>query len=171
MRGARSSSPPGSRRSAFAARRSSCNGVTNLWARRGSARPLVCFAGHTDVVPLAGSSPRRATDLFEPTLRDGYLYGRGAADMKSSIAAFVTAIEGVLLRFVHEHSARAKARSLSSSPPTKKAPPSTAQRGWSSGMAAQGERIDYCVVGEPSSVDTPRRLRSRTGAAARSPER
>jgi succinyl-diaminopimelate desuccinylase len=68
------------------------NGVTNLWARRGTAAPLVCFAGHTDVVP---TGPREAwsSDPFAPVERDGYLYGRGAADMKGSLAAFVTAIE------------------------------------------------------------------------------
>src|SRR5437763_14064167 len=74
------------------------NGVTNLWARRGDAAPLVCFAGHTDVVPT-GPLVAWQSDPFEPTLRDGYLYGRGAADMKGSLAAFVTGIEA----FVHEH--------------------------------------------------------------------
>jgi succinyl-diaminopimelate desuccinylase len=67
------------------------NGVTNLWARRGTARPLVCFAGHTDVVPT-GPVDAWHSDPFAPTLRDGFLYGRGAADMKGSLAAFVTAI-------------------------------------------------------------------------------
>src|SRR6185295_15821559 len=64
------------------------NGVTNLWARRGTARPLVCFAGHTDVVPT-GPLEQWDADPFTPTLRDGFLYGRGASDMKSSVAAFV----------------------------------------------------------------------------------
>ena len=71
------------------------NGVTNLWARRGTTRPLVCFAGHTDVVPT-GPVAAWHSDPFAPTLRDGFLYGRGAADMKSSLAAFITAIEGFL---------------------------------------------------------------------------
>src|SRR2546429_6377779 len=71
------------------------NGVTNLWARRGEARPLVCFAGHTDVVP-PGPRDQWQSDPFVATERDGYLHGRGAADMKSSIAAFVTAIEAYL---------------------------------------------------------------------------
>src|SRR5690242_14427484 len=71
------------------------NGVTNLWARRGDARPLVCFAGHTDVVPT-GPVDQWQSDPFVPTERDGYLYGRGAADMKSSIAAFVTATQAFL---------------------------------------------------------------------------
>jgi succinyl-diaminopimelate desuccinylase len=67
-------------------------GVDNLWARRGSEAPLVCFAGHTDVVPT-GPLERWSSDPFVPSVRDGVLYGRGAADMKSSLAAFVTAIE------------------------------------------------------------------------------
>ena len=66
--------------------------VSNLWARRGTARPLLCFAGHTDVVPT-GPLAEWHSDPFTPTLRDGKLYGRGAADMKSSIAAFVIAVE------------------------------------------------------------------------------
>jgi succinyl-diaminopimelate desuccinylase len=70
----------------------SVNGVTNLWARRGSGRPLLCFAGHTDVVPT-GPLEQWHSDPFVPTVRDGKLYGRGAADMKSSIAAFVVAAE------------------------------------------------------------------------------
>ena len=67
-----------------------CGEVTNLWARRGSAHPVVCFAGHTDVVPTGPLSEWRS-DPFIPTIRDGKLFGRGAADMKSSIAAFVVA--------------------------------------------------------------------------------
>ena len=71
------------------------NGVTNLWARRGNARPLVCLAGHTDVVP-SGPRDQWRSDPFTPTVRDGVLYGRGASDMKTSIAAFVTASEDFL---------------------------------------------------------------------------
>ena len=71
------------------------NGVTNLWARRGIGRPLVCFAGHTDVVPT-GPRDQWLSDPFTPTVRDGVLYGRGASDMKTSIAAFVTAVEDFL---------------------------------------------------------------------------
>src|SRR5437762_3567553 len=74
------------------------NGVTNLWARRGEARPLVCFAGHTDVVP-PGPLDQWQTDPFAATERDGYLYGRGAADMKSSIAAFVVAVEAYVTQY------------------------------------------------------------------------
>ena len=66
--------------------------VTNLWARRGEARPLLCFVGHTDVVPT-GPIEKWHSNPFAPTERDGKLFGRGAADMKTSIAAFVVAIE------------------------------------------------------------------------------
>src|SRR3954468_13047334 len=66
--------------------------VTNLWARRGGAHPVVCFAGHTDVVPT-GPLSEWHSDPFVPTVREGKLFGRGAADMKSSIAAFVVAAE------------------------------------------------------------------------------
>ncbi|MCP4983247.1 MAG: M20/M25/M40 family metallo-hydrolase, partial [Gammaproteobacteria bacterium] len=66
--------------------------VTNLWARRGQTAPLLAFAGHTDVVPT-GPLDNWQSDPFVPEIRDGYLYGRGAADMKSSIAAMVTACE------------------------------------------------------------------------------
>src|SRR5262245_28260228 len=64
--------------------------VTNLWARRGRPRPLVCFAGHVDVVP-PGPLELWTTDPFTASERDGYLYGRGAADLKTSVAAMVTA--------------------------------------------------------------------------------
>ena len=67
-------------------------GVTNLWARRGDTPPLVAFAGHTDVVPT-GPLDQWHSDPFVPDVRDGMLFGRGAADMKGSVAAFVTAIE------------------------------------------------------------------------------
>ena len=73
-------------------------GVTNLWARRGTAQPLVVFAGHTDVVPT-GPLDHWHSDPFIPTQRDGKLYGRGAADMKTSIAAMVVAVE----EFVQQH--------------------------------------------------------------------
>ena len=75
----------------FAVHRLRFGEVDNLWARRGSTGRLVAFAGHTDVVPT-GPREHWASDPFTPTIRDGYLYGRGAADMKSSLAAFVVAI-------------------------------------------------------------------------------
>ena len=73
------------------------NGVTNLWARRGTARPVFCFAGHTDVVPT-GPVESWQSAPFEPTHRDGFLFGRGSADMKGSLAAFVTASEDFVAR-------------------------------------------------------------------------
>src|SRR5882757_1808225 len=66
--------------------------VENLWARHGASAPVLCFAGHTDVVPT-GPKEEWATDPFEPVIRDGTLYGRGAADMKSGLAAMITAAE------------------------------------------------------------------------------
>jgi succinyl-diaminopimelate desuccinylase len=70
------------------------NGVTNLWARRGTAKPLFVFAGHTDVVPT-GPLDKWTSPPFAPEIRDGMLYGRGTADMKSSIAAMLTAVESL----------------------------------------------------------------------------
>src|SRR5688572_19475289 len=77
-----------------------CGQVTNLWARRGNARPLVCLAGHTDVVP-PGPLAEWQSDPFIPTVRQGRLYGRGAADMKSSLAAFVLAVESLVAKRPH----------------------------------------------------------------------
>src|SRR5882724_6980096 len=71
--------------------------VDNLWARRGSGKPLLCFVGHTDVVPT-GPLDQWHSDPFVPTEREGKLFGRGAADMKTSIAAFVVAVEDFLAR-------------------------------------------------------------------------
>jgi len=124
------------------------NGVTNLWARRGAARPLVCFAGHTDVVP-PGPREGWSSDPFTPVERDGYLYGRGAADMKGSIAAFVTAVEG----FVAEHPEAPGSIALlitsDEEGPATDGTVKIVER-----MAAKGEHIDHCIIGEPSSVET-----------------
>ncbi len=84
----------------FKAETIAANGVTNAWLRRGNAAPVFVFAGHTDVVPT-GPLDKWASDPFEPTIRNGTLYGRGAADMKSSVAAFVVAAE----QFVSAHAA------------------------------------------------------------------
>jgi succinyl-diaminopimelate desuccinylase len=123
------------------------NGVTNLWARRGTARPLVCLAGHTDVVP---TGPREGweTDPFVPTERDGWLHGRGAADMKSSLAAFVTAVEG----FIADHPAAPGSIALLVTS-DEEGPSVDGTRKVVEKLAAAGETIDFCVVGEPSSVD------------------
>jgi succinyl-diaminopimelate desuccinylase len=123
------------------------NGVTNLWARRGTTRPLVCFAGHTDVVPT-GPVAEWHSDPFSPTLRDGYLYGRGAADMKGSIAAFVTAIEGFLAEHPGAQGSIALLITSDEEGPSIDGTARVVER-----LAASGEIIDYCVVGEPSSVE------------------
>ena len=123
------------------------NGVKNLWARRGEARPLVCFAGHTDVVP-PGPLDRWQSDPFVATERDGYLYGRGAADMKSSIAAFMTAVEAYLA--YHPSSSGSIALLITSDEEGPSIDGTVRVVEW---LRAAGERIDHCVVGEPSSVD------------------
>src|SRR5215831_17074774 len=122
-------------------------GVTNLWARRGSGQPLVCLAGHTDVVPT-GPRDGWQSDPFVPTERDGWLYGRGAADMKSSLAAFVTATE----EFVAAHaSAKGSIALLLTSDEEGPSIDGTARV--VERLAAAGETLDYCIVGEPTSVE------------------
>jgi succinyl-diaminopimelate desuccinylase len=123
------------------------NGVTNLWARLGTSAPLVCFAGHTDVVPT-GPLDAWHSDPFEPVVRDGYLYGRGAADMKSSLAAFVTAIEGFLADRGKPGGSIALLITSDEEGPSVDGTVKVVER-----LAARGEQMDYCVVGEPSSVD------------------
>ncbi|HET6630241.1 MAG TPA: succinyl-diaminopimelate desuccinylase [Woeseiaceae bacterium] len=119
--------------------------VTNLWARRGSAAPLLCFAGHTDVVP-PGDSAAWQSDPFEPSLRDGLLYARGAADMKGSLAAMIVAVE----RFVAEHADHPGSIAfLVTSDEEGEARDGT--RKVMETLCARGEKIDWCVVGEPSS--------------------
>ncbi|TVO53894.1 succinyl-diaminopimelate desuccinylase [Denitromonas halophila] len=123
------------------------NGVCNLWAHRGSSGPVLCFAGHTDVVPT-GPVERWASDPFTPTERDGKLYGRGAADMKASLAAFVTAIE----RFVGAHPDHpGRIALLLTSDEEGDATDGTVAV--VQAFEARGERIDYCIVGEPTSVE------------------
>ena len=123
------------------------NGVTNLWARRGTARPSVCFAGHTDVVP-SGPLDAWTSDPFAPTIRDGFLYGRGAADMKSSLAAFVVAIE----RFVAEHPAHPGSIALLVTS-DEEGPATDGTARVVDRLKASGEKLDYCIVGEPSSTE------------------
>ncbi len=121
-------------------------GVSNLWARRGQARPLLCLAGHTDVVP---SGPREAwnSDPFIPQRVDGKLYGRGAADMKGSLAAFVTAVEAFLAeRPAHPGSLAF----LLTSDEEGDAVDGTVVV--TNALRERGETIDYCIVGEPTAV-------------------
>jgi succinyl-diaminopimelate desuccinylase len=120
--------------------------VTNLWARRGSAQPLLVFAGHTDVVPT-GPLERWSSDPFTPTHRDGKLYGRGAADMKTSLAAMVVAVE----EFVAAHpNHKGSIGFLITS--DEEGPAIDGTVIVCNQLKARGEQLDYCIVGEPTSV-------------------
>jgi succinyl-diaminopimelate desuccinylase len=130
----------------FACETIEVNGVTNLWARRGQARPLLCFAGHTDVVPT-GPLAQWSSDPFTPQVRDGYLYGRGAADMKSSLAAFVTAIEAFVAAHPRAPGSIALLLTSDEEGPSVDGTVRVVER-----LAARGETLDYCVIGEPSSA-------------------
>jgi succinyl-diaminopimelate desuccinylase len=122
--------------------------VDNLWAVRGSAGPLVCFAGHTDVVPT-GPLDQWHSDPFVAVERDGYLYGRGAADMKTSIAAFVTAAE----RYVAAHPTQpGRIALLITSDEEGVAVDGTTRV--VEALRARSEHLDYCIVGEPTCVNT-----------------
>ena len=121
-------------------------GVTNLWARRGDSAPLLCFAGHTDVVPT-GPAEQWQSPPFVPTRRTGQLYGRGAADMKGSLAAFVTATEA----FVNAYPGHAGSIAfLLTSDEEGDATDGTVAV--TEALAARGVTIDYCIVGEPTAV-------------------
>ena len=131
----------------FAFERISNNGVDNMWARHGITAPLIAFAGHTDVVPT-GPLEQWHSDPFQPTIRDGKLFGRGAADMKTSIAAFVTATE----RFVMAHpNAPGSIGLLITSDEEGPAVDGTTRV--VEAMRARGELLNYCIVGEPTCVN------------------
>ena len=119
-------------------------GVNNLWARRGETRPLLCFAGHTDVVP-SGPQQEWRSDPFQPDYRDGMLYGRGAADMKSSLAAFVTAAEAF---FAARPEPAGSLAFLLTSDEEGDATDGTVVV--TEALRERGETIDYCVIGEPT---------------------
>lgn len=132
-------------RAGFACERLPFGEVTNLWARRGTARPLLCFAGHTDVVP-PGDTDAWQSDPFTPSVRDGCVYARGAADMKGSLAAMVLAAEDFVARrpafagsiaflLTSDEEGRARDGTLKVI----------------EALTARGEQIDWCVIGEPSS--------------------
>lgn len=132
------------RAAGFAIERLPFGEVENFWARRGRTGPVLCFAGHTDVVP---AGPREAwhTEPFEPTVRDGRLFGRGAADMKASLAAMVDAATG----FVAEHpDHRGSIAFLITSDEEGRARDGTLKV--METLEARGEKIDWCVIGEPS---------------------
>jgi len=132
--------------SGFAAETLAEGGVTNLWLRRGAAAPLVVFAGHTDVVP-PGPPAQWLSDPFTPTERDGRLYGRGTADMKSSIAAFVVAAE----EFVAAHPDHAGSIALLITS-DEEGPAVHGTVKVCDMLQARGEALDYCIVGEPTST-------------------
>lgn len=130
----------------FTLERIDSRGVSNLWARRGSAGPLFCFAGHTDVVPT-GPLDQWHSDPFVPVIRDGMLYGRGAADMKASLAAFVTASERFVARVPDHAGSIAFLLTSDEEGDAVEGTVRVVER-----LAARGEKLDYCVVGEPTSV-------------------
>ena len=119
--------------------------VDNLWAVHGEDGPTLAFLGHTDVVP-SGPAAQWQTPPFEPVLRDGRLYGRGAADMKGSVAAFVLALESFVAR--HPQHAGRIALLLTSD---EEGAARDGVRKVAETFRARGERLDWCVVGEPSS--------------------
>ncbi len=118
--------------------------VDNLWARRGNTAPVLCFAGHTDVVPT-GPLEQWDSDPFTPTIRDNRLYGRGAADMKSSLAAFITAIEAFLAQHANH---RGSIALLITSDEEGVAVNGTVKVVET--LKVRGELLDYCIVGEPT---------------------
>ena len=121
--------------------------VDNLWARRGDQGPLLVFAGHTDVVPT-GDEKKWSSPPFQPEIRDGMLYGRGAADMKGSIAAFMVAIE----EFVDSHPEHSGSIGLLITA-DEEGPAINGTIKVVEHLQQRNEPIDYCIVGEPSSTN------------------
>ena len=121
--------------------------TTNFWARRGTEAPLFAFAGHTDVVP-AGPIEQWNTKPFEPTIVDGYLYGRGAADMKGSLASMIVAVEQFIEKYP-DHSGSIGFLITSD----EEGPFINGTVRVVEALMARGENIDMCIVGEPSSTE------------------
>jgi len=119
--------------------------VSNFWARRGTEAPLLCFAGHTDVVP-AGDLKQWQSEPFQPEVREGRLFGRGAADMKGSIAAMVTACE----RFITDNPEYPGSIAFLITSDEESIAVDGTRRVIET-LQARNESIDYCIVGEPSS--------------------
>ena len=131
----------------FECEKISRGGVDNLWARRGTASPVVCFAGHTDVVPT-GPLDQWHSDPFTPTIRDGVLYGRGASDMKSSLASFVVAID----EFIRQHPDHPGSLAvLFTSDEEGPAVDGTVRV--CEALKDRNEKLDYCIIGEPTAVE------------------
>ncbi|HEX6828902.1 MAG TPA: succinyl-diaminopimelate desuccinylase, partial [Burkholderiales bacterium] len=121
--------------------------VDNLWARRGTEGPVLCFAGHTDVVP-SGPPEKWRSEPFTPTLRDGMLYGRGASDMKSSIAAFVCALEEFLALHPAPGGSIALLITSDEEGDAVDGTVRVVER-----LKARGELLDFCIVGEPTAAE------------------
>ena len=123
--------------------------VENFYARIGKSTPHLMFAGHTDVVP-SGPVAAWSSDPFIPTIRDGRLYGRGAADMKSSLAAFVVAVEYFVSAQPQHPGSIALLLTSDEEGPATDGTVRVVER-----LQASGTVLDYCIVGEPSSVNRP----------------
>jgi succinyl-diaminopimelate desuccinylase len=121
--------------------------VTNLWARKGTAQPLLVFAGHTDVVPT-GPLEQWQSNPFVPTHRDGKLYGRGAADMKTSIAAMVVAVEEFTTTHPNHKDSIGFLITSDEEGPATDGTVVVCDK-----LKARGEKLDYCIVGEPTSAN------------------
>ena len=121
--------------------------VTNLWIRHGEQRPVVVLAGHTDVVPT-GPLDQWQSDPFAPEVRDGCLYGRGAADMKTSIAAFVTAVEELVRANPRHRGSVALLVTSDEEGPSVDGTVRVVEE-----LRRRGEALDFCIVGEPSSAE------------------
>jgi succinyl-diaminopimelate desuccinylase len=119
--------------------------VSNLWARMGTAAPLLCFAGHTDVVP-PGAESDWATDPFDPVLVDGHIHGRGAADMKGGLVAMLLAVDRFLAEQPDHMGSIAFLITSDEEGPAVDGTKKVLET-----LAARDEKIDYCIVGEPSS--------------------
>ncbi|MBA2483952.1 MAG: succinyl-diaminopimelate desuccinylase [Nitrosomonas sp.] len=121
--------------------------VDNLWARRGNTTPVLCFAGHTDVVPT-GPLEQWHNDPFTPVILDGKLYGRGAADMKTSLAAFITAFEAFIAEHQNHNGSIALLITSDEEGPAVDGTVRVIET-----LKARGELLDYCIVGEPTCTD------------------
>ena len=122
--------------------------VKNLWARRGTTDPVICFAGHTDVVPT-GDEKNWTYPPFTPTIADGYLWARGAADMKTGIAAFTVAAGRFVANYPEHNGSIAFLITSDEEGPSINGTVKVIET-----LEARNEKITYCLVGEPSSTDT-----------------
>lgn len=122
--------------------------VDNLWARRGTSSPVFCFAGHTDVVPT-GNLEAWNSDPFKPEIRDGKLYGRGSADMKTALAAMVVASERFVQNFPDHKGSIAFLITSDEEGPSINGTVKVVET-----LEARNEKMDWCLVGEPSSTNT-----------------